>query len=95
MVCKYCEGPELDKNNAMFNHAYSNTDRIFRWTKISLYSGHNAALKTKFLFKDYEEDNTIPINYCPMCGRKLREDNNMISSYYFGEDEDEDEEKDE
>ena len=87
-VCKYCEGSGLDKNSSLFNHAYSSTDRTIFWTRILLYSGHNASLETKFLFKDFEENNTIPINYCPMCGRKLREDNNMISSYYFEGDED-------
>ena len=39
---------------------------------------------------NYEENNTIPINYCPMCGRKLREDSNMIKNcFYFGEEENE------
>lgn len=89
MVCKYCESANLDKNATMLNHAYSNTDRVNHWTRISLYSGYNATLETKFVFEDYEENNTIPINYYPMCGRKLREDNNMISSYYFEGDEDE------
>lgn len=88
-VCKYCEGSELDKNSVLLNHAYTNTDGVIHWTRISLYSGYNASLETKFVFNDYNEGNNIPINYCPMCGRKLREDSNMISSYYFEGDEDE------
>ncbi len=76
---------ELDKNITMFNHAYTNTDGSHHWTRVSLYSGYNAVLKTKFVFNGYDENNSIPINYCPMCGRKLREDRNMISSYYFEE----------
>lgn len=90
MVCKYCESAELDKNTTMLNHAYSNTDGIIHWTRISLYSGYNASLKTKFVFNDYNEDNNIPINYCPMCGRKLRGDSNMINNcFYFGEEKNE------
>ena len=84
MVCKYCESTELDKNSVLFNHAYMNTNGL-HWTRVSLYPGYNAVLKTKFVFSDYGENNSIPINYCPMCGRKLREDRNMISSYYFEE----------
>ena len=89
-VCKYCEGSGLDKNSSLFNRSYSNTDGTIRWTRILLYSGHNASLETKFLFKKYEENNIIPINYCPMCGRKLREDSNMINNcFYFEEEENE------
>lgn len=89
MVCKYCESTGLEENSNLFNHSYLNTDGVTHWTEILLYSGYNASLETKFLFKNFEENNSIPINYCPMCGRKLREDNNMISSYYFEEEEDE------
>ena len=89
-VCKYCEGQGLDENSILFNHGYSSTDGTTHWTRVLLYSGYNASLETKFLFKDFEENNTIPINYCPMCGRKLREDNNMINNcFYFGEEENE------
>lgn len=90
MVCKYCESAELDKNSVLLNHAYTNTGGIYHQTRVLLYPGYNAVLKTKFIFNNYDENNTIPINYCPMCGRKLREDRNMIKNcFYFGEEENE------
>lgn len=92
MVCKYCESNNVKSYNisTLFNRTYESTDEPFQKTEIQLHLGHNALLSADFLFKNYRDYRAIPINYCPMCGRKLRENNNMIDAY-----EEEEEEEDE
>ena len=93
MVCKYCNSHNVRPYNTstLFSRTYESTNKPFQKTEIQLYSGHNALLSADFLFKNYRDYRVIPINCCPMCGRMLRDNNNMINAY---EEEDE-EEKDE
>lgn len=92
MVCKYCENRNIRPYNTstLFNRTYESTNEPLQRTEIQLHLGHNASLSADFLFKNYRDYRAIPINYCPMCGRKLRENNNMIDAYEE-EEEDEDE----
>ena len=94
MVCKYCKHRDIRPYNTsiLLSYTYGSTSEPFQKTEIQLYSGNNALLSADFLFKNYRDYRVIPINYCPMCGRKLRENNNMIDAY---EEEEEEEEEDE
>ena len=94
MVCKYCNSRNAKSYNTstLLNRTYESTIDPFQKTEIQLHLGHNALLSTDFLFKNYRDYHIIPINYCPMCGRKLRENNNMIDIYEEEEEEEEDEE---
>lgn len=93
MVCKYCNSHDVRPYNTstLLSRTYECTNESFQKTEIQLYSGHNALLSADFFFKDYRDYRVIPINYCPMCGRKLRENDNMIDAYEEEEEEEEDE----
>ena len=97
MVCKYCENRNagLYNTSTLLSRTYECTNEPFQKTEIQLYSGHNALLSADFFFKNYRDYRVIPINYCPMCGRKLRENNNMIDVYEEAEEEEEEEDEDE
>lgn len=91
MVCKYCNSRNVRQYNTsvLFNYTYESTSEPLQKTEIQLRLGYNASLSTDFLFKNYRDHRFIPINYCPMCGRKLRENNDMIDAYEEEEEEDE------
>lgn len=67
-MCKYCEGDIWDRETLESNNGieYTIGDKellLACWTPA--FDGYNA---------ECQWESEIPINYCPMCGRKLVED---------------------
>jgi len=63
-MCKYCEGPNEDRLTLQ--------DEDFEEVKLKIWSYY--FLDKVTLSDAFTGDDSIPINYCPMCGRKLNEE---------------------
>lgn len=78
-MCKYCEGSYYTKQNDP-NHreligGFEDVDKfgnLFGWS-IFIDEEENDALAFLYSSDTYDLDyqNCVPVNYCPMCGRKL------------------------
>ena len=68
-MCKYCENKiNLDIDTGTDLHGY--IDNSF-WPRIELYATVDGGW-----FGSIDVEGTLDINYCPMCGRKLKEPEN-------------------
>jgi len=71
VVCKYCEDPQDNQRTGKFGCETGipiDTDTM----KFNLTIEHNGE-QAYFVIDGQNDDDTLLINYCPMCGRKLGE----------------------
>lgn len=94
-MCKYCESKSCEndirlfkgsdeKQNGRLSFSLAGNSLVFAWNRTK-YDPFQDRLHDLTFF-DYQ-----PINYCPMCGRKLRENDNneetlQETKYLLGDD---------
>ena len=75
--CTYCCDPTL--NEALFNDRRwsKNNDGVFTGLEVYIYTTElymNVVLDEQYI-KPLSKSESIPINFCPMCGRRLKDEN--------------------
>jgi len=71
-MCKYCEDKKDDNRGGKFG--CENGDSFSSYQSSYEFEIENNGSKTYLIVTDFKVADHVIINYCPMCGRKLVQD---------------------